>query len=99
MDERRRKRLSPQESGALGSALPLFEDGFVEEKSMSDVKIKGRVLRDRAEDLFIVFRPKAQVPVASVCLPRSAIAVVQEPVTVTVPLKMAEEKGIDEYAR
>jgi hypothetical protein len=39
------------------------------------------------------------VPVASVCLPRSAIAVVQEPVTVTVPLKMAEEKGIDEYAR
>ncbi|RJR32466.1 MAG: hypothetical protein C4567_18780 [Deltaproteobacteria bacterium] len=68
---------------------------------MIDVEIKGRILRDRAEDLFIIFRPKAPVPVASVCLPRSAVAVVQEPgewVTVTLPLKLAEEKGIDQYA-
>ncbi|MBI4643923.1 MAG: hypothetical protein HY743_09460 [Deltaproteobacteria bacterium] len=67
---------------------------------MSDVHIKGRIVRDRAEDMFIIFKPKSPVPVPSVCLPRSAIAVVQEAgdfVTVTMPLKLAEEKGLEEY--
>ena len=67
-----------------------------------DVEIKGRIVRDDPEEMFILFRPKAPGFVAAVALPRSRIAVVREPgewVTVTMPLAMAEEKGLGEFAK
>lgn len=66
---------------------------------MSDVEIKGRIIRDRAEDMYIIFKPKSPAPAPAVVLPRSQIAVVQdvEFVRVTMPLWLAEEKGLEEY--
>ncbi len=67
-----------------------------------DVQIKGRIVRDDPEEMFILFRPKAPVYVKAVALPRSRIAVVRDVddfVTVTLPLAMAEEKGLGEFSR
>jgi len=64
-----------------------------------DVEITGRIVRDDPEEMFILFRPKAPVYVAPVALPRSRIAVVRdvEFVRVTMPLGLAEEKGLGEF--
>lgn len=65
-----------------------------------DVEIKGRIIQDRPGDLYILFRPKAPVPVSAVFLPRDQIAVVQdlEFCRVTMPFKLALQKGLEEYA-
>ena len=67
---------------------------------MSDVQIKGRIIRDDPEEMFILFRPKSPAPAAAVALARSQIAVVREPgewVTVDLSPEYAEEKGLGEF--